>query len=209
MSVPFLTNDQISDATLRFLSQYHPEDTIPVPIEEIVELQLHLDIVPTPELQRKFQIDGFLSRDFKSIYVDDFVQSSRPTRYRYTLAHEVGHLYLHRELLEGMVNFNSVAEWQEFVKGMFGRDRDYMEYQGYAFAGYVLVPKHHIEREFLTCLPEIESQLSQAKEAGISRTAYLDFAVGAMASKLGGIFDVSAEVIERRIKADGLEMRIG
>jgi Zn-dependent peptidase ImmA (M78 family) len=208
MAVPFLTNDQINDVTLRLLKDYHPEDTLPIPIEEIAELKLHLDIIPTPELQRKFQVDGFLSRDFSSIYVDDFVQSSRPTRYRYTLAHEVGHLTLHRSLLEEMADFNTVEEWQSFVIGMNGRDRDALEYQGYAFAGYLLVPKHHIVREFLTFLPEIEDQLMQAKDAGITRAKYIDFAVGAMATKLARLFDVSTEVIERRIKADGLETKI-
>lgn len=107
MAIPFLTNDQMHEITQEVLRRYHPQDTLPVPIEEIIELQLKLDIVPTPGLLKGFEIDGFLTRDFSSIYVDDFVQSNRPTRYRFTLAHEVGHLILHKELLEGLATFET------------------------------------------------------------------------------------------------------
>lgn len=208
MAIPFLTNDQINNASIRFLKEHHPEDTIPVPIEEIIEFKLGLDIIPTTDLLRNFQIDGFLSGDFKDIYVDEFIQNSRPTRYRYTLGHEVGHLVLHRELFEGQVNFRSVDNWRDFVREMSERDRGFLEYHGYTFSGYLLVPKHHIEREFTAHLPEIEGQLRQARESGISRATYLDFAVSAMASSLASLFDVSTEVMEKRIKNDGLEARI-
>ena len=207
MSIPFLTNDQLHKITKDFLRKYYPQDTLPVPIEEIIELQLKLDIVPTPGLLKGFEIDGFLTRDFSSIYVDDFVQSNRPTRYRFTLAHEVGHLVLHKELLEGLATFDDVDSWREFVKNL-GPDKESYEYQGYAFAGFLLVPKHHLEARVKLCLPEIQAEISAAKNAGIHRTAYLDFAVNSISNKLAGVFDVSAEVIQKRIKTDKLESKI-
>jgi hypothetical protein len=79
MPVPFLTNDQLHDAAMAFLRRYHPLDSLPIPIDEIIEFQFGLDIIPTPGLSKGFEIDGFLSKDFSSIYVDDFIQSNRPT----------------------------------------------------------------------------------------------------------------------------------
>jgi Zn-dependent peptidase ImmA (M78 family) len=207
MPIPFLTNDQIHEAAMTFLRKHHPQDTIPVPIEEIIELQLGLDIIPTPGLLRGFETDGFLVRDFSSIYVDDFVQSNRPTRYRFTLAHELGHLVLHRELLEEQASFDDVDSWRAFVRAL-GPDKDSYEYQGYAFAGYLLVPKHHLAAKTSQCLPEIQAEISAAKSAGIPRTKYLDFAVSSLANKLAGVFDVSPEVIQKRIKNDKLDARI-
>jgi Zn-dependent peptidase ImmA (M78 family) len=207
MAIPFLTNDQMHEITQDFLRRYHPQDTLPVPIEEIIELQLKLDIVPTPGLLKGFEIDGFLTRDFSSIYVDDFVQGNRPTRYRFTLAHEVGHLILHKELLEGLATFDDVDSWREFVRDL-GTDKDSYEYQGYAFAGFLLVPKHHLAAKVKQFIPEIDVEISAARNAGIPRAKYLDFALNSLSNKLAGIFDVSAEVIQKRIKTDKLDSKI-
>lgn len=207
MPVPFLTNDQINEIAMAFLRRYHPQDSLPIPIEEIIELQLGLDIIPTPGLSKGFEIDGFLSRDFSSIYVDDFIQSNRPTRYRFTLAHEIGHLVLHKELLDEIATFDDVDSWQKFVKEL-GPDKGAYEYQGYTFAGYLLVPKHHLKATLTQCLPEIEKEIAAAKSARIQRVAYLDFAINSLADKLASQFDVSSEVIQRRIKADNLETLI-
>jgi len=40
----------------------------PVPIEEIVEFQFDLNIIPFPNLKRNSQIDGFLAFDCSAIY---------------------------------------------------------------------------------------------------------------------------------------------
>jgi Zn-dependent peptidase ImmA (M78 family) len=207
MPVPFLTNDQLHDAAMAFLRRYHPLDSLPIPIEEIIEFQLGLDIIPTPGLSKGFEIDGFLSRDFSSIYVDDFIQSNRPTRYRFTLAHEIGHLVLHRELLDEIATFDDVDSWREFVKNL-GPDKGKYEYQGYTFAGYVLVPKHHLSAGVRQCLPEIGAEITAAKNARIPRAAYLDYAVNMISDKLAGQFDVSPEVIQKRIKNDKLDSNI-
>ena len=97
--------------------------------------------------------------------------------------------------------------WQEFVRGS-GPDKDSYEYQGYAFAGFLLVPKHHLELKVKQCIPEIQAEIAAAKSAGIHRVAYLDFAVNSLSNKLAGIFDVSAEVIQKRIKNDKLDAKI-
>jgi len=207
MPVPFLTNEQLHDAAMAFLRKYYPLDSLPIPIEEIIEFQLGLDIIPTPGLSKGFEIDGFLTRDFSSIYVDDFIQSNRPTRYRFTLAHEIGHLVLHRELLDEIATFNDVDSWREFVKNL-GPDKGKYEYQGYTFAGYVLVPKHHLASGVKQCLPEIGAEIAAAKSARIPRAAYLDYAVNMLSDKLAGQFDVSPEVIQKRIKNDKLDSNI-
>ncbi len=207
MAIPFLTNDQIHEAAMAFLQEYHPQDSLPVPIEEIIELQLGLDIVPTPGLLKGFEIDGFLTRDFSSIYVDDNIQNNRPTRYRFTLAHEVGHLVLHRALLEEQATFDDVDSWRQFVRDL-GADKDSYEYQGYAFAGYLLVPKHHLAAKVKQCIPEIDAQISAARNAGFPRAKYLDSAVNSLANRLSGVFDVSPEVMLRRIKSDKLDSKI-
>ncbi len=57
--VPHLSYDQLRRHADAFLTKYHPTQQIPVPIEQIIEFQLHLDIVPLPGLEEAFEIVGF------------------------------------------------------------------------------------------------------------------------------------------------------
>ena len=69
---PFLSIKDIKSEANAFLSRYHPDRRMPVPIEEIVEMQLGLDIVPMPNLRNDFGIDGYLSQDRTTIWVDEY-----------------------------------------------------------------------------------------------------------------------------------------
>jgi len=91
IEVPYLSYEQIRARANDFLSQYNPSGIIPVPIEEIIEFALKINIVPIPGLQKALETDGFISSDFSTISVDQFVLEERERRYRFTLAHEIGH----------------------------------------------------------------------------------------------------------------------
>jgi hypothetical protein len=86
LDIPYLPDEDIVPYALDFLLKYNPENKVPVPIEEIIEFDFSIDIVPLPGLQRLCDVEGFISPDFTTIYVDDFVYENRPYRYRFTLA---------------------------------------------------------------------------------------------------------------------------
>lgn len=94
----FLSYDDLRRRAGDFLRTHHPAGEIPVPIEEIVEFHLGMDIIPVSGLHDAFEADGDIAGDLKSITVDVFVFRRRPTRYRFTLAHEVAHAVLHRRI---------------------------------------------------------------------------------------------------------------
>jgi len=97
---PFLPYDTLRRRAGDFLRTHHPEGSIPVPIEEIVEFRYRIDIIPVPGLQEAFEVDGFISSDLKAITVDSFVYERRPGRYRFTLGHELAHAVLHRRIYQ-------------------------------------------------------------------------------------------------------------
>lgn len=99
ISVPYLSDDVLRRAAAEFLAKYHPLSTIPVPIEQIVEFQLGIDIIPIPGIHRSYDIDSMLSKDLRQICVDGAVFEDFPGRYRFSLAHEVRHWQLHAEIL--------------------------------------------------------------------------------------------------------------
>ena len=114
--IPSLDYEQIRQRAESFLQRYHPSDEIPVPIEEIVEFQLGLNIIPVPGLRQVLDVEGF------------------------TLAHEVAHLELHPQLFDSRKARN-ILEWKDFVRSIPEDVYSRAEYQAYCFAGLVLVPR--------------------------------------------------------------------
>lgn len=179
-----------------FLSQHHPLQNIPIPIEEIAELQLRMDIVPTPGLQRSFEIDSFVANDLSAIYVDEFVYESRPARYRFSLAHELAHVVLHSEVFRSL-NFSTVATWKATLRSIPEGDYGWMEWQANAFAGLVLVPAQVLADRFAAVTQLVEAQ-------GVSLASASDVAREMIDDHLGREFGVSGTVIEKRAAKDRL-----
>jgi len=191
IKVPFKNHNHIRIAAESFLKKHHPKDIYPIPIEEIVEFQLRLDIIPLPNLHRAFDIDGFLSSDRTSISIDESVYQSRPGRYRFTIAHEVGHFILHKDLYEQHA-FETTEEWKRFIEHFPEKEYSWFEWQAYEFAGLILVPPHHLNKRLKYCKKQIES-------IGIKSEAVVaDRAIELLAKD----FVVSREVIQRRLSRD-------
>ena len=171
MQIGYRSDDNIREAALEFLRRYHPDDTLPVPIEDIIEFDLRLDIIPVPNLHKNHDIDGALSQDFTQIYVDDYAFENWPTRHRFTLAHEIGHYVLHRTDLENG-EIETFEDWLTYAKAVAGIG-NWFETQAHSFAGYLLMPSHHLEAQFNKFLPEVEKMIQSAKNGGIERAQYL------------------------------------
>ena len=205
LEVDFLAYQAIAEAADKFLREYHPSGTIPIPIEAIVEDQLGLDIVPLPNLQRDFEIEGYSSQDLRSIYVDQWILEHRLYRYRYTLAHEVGHMILHGKVFQRL-RFESVTEWKAVQTQLDPMDRSALEFQAYDFGGLLLVPREALCKGFLDKLPIIERFIEEAKARELPKAQYIEHATNAMADSLGETFQASTDVISRRIRKDDLEI---
>jgi len=159
--VPFLSDDALRCAAADFLAEYHCSSSIPVPIDSIVEFDLGIDIVPIPGMHRSYDIDSMLSRDLQQICVDATVLENFPGRYRFSLAHEIGHRQLH-SLFYNQLKFTDIAGWKDAVCNELG-ERDYgkLEFQAYAFAGLVLVPPKPLAEH-------LEKAISLAESKGVT-----------------------------------------
>ena len=129
LAAPILSYEDLRKKANEFLAKYHPDHTIPVPIEEIVEFQLGIHIVPMPHLHELLDVDGFLTADLKEIYVHDFVYHKRPGRYRFTLAHEVGHFVLHADIYRQYQQRqpSKIEEWKRFVNDIPAKEHRWLE----------------------------------------------------------------------------------
>ena len=145
MAKSYISPDEIEKAAQVFLTKYHPDNTLPIPIEEIIEFHLKIDIIPTPDMMDTTGVDAVTSHDLKQINIDRAQLKSRPNRARFTLAHEAGHIVLHREFTESQ-NFQNEKSWRKFVLNDLHRDP--MEVQANMFAAFVLIPSDHLKHEY-------------------------------------------------------------
>jgi hypothetical protein len=206
LHVPFIPKAKLAAAAATFLDE-NQLTTVPVDIELVAECKYEMDIIPFSGLLREYGVDGFSASDFSAVYVDEFVYQERPTRLRFTVAHELGHRILHRRYLETL-QFSTVEEWIEALDSLDREDYDRMEYQANAFAGMVLVPWRHLEGAFNEQLKILTPQIDDAAASGLIRGDYLDSVVSAIADALLPQYDVSHDVVTIRIKTAELDKLI-
>ena len=103
LKIPFISYSDISQRVEFFFNEYHPSIDIPIPIEEIIELKIGLNIFPYPRLYRDHALNGFLSHDLSTISVDEYQYEQLNEKYRFTLAHELGHYILHKSFYQNLL----------------------------------------------------------------------------------------------------------
>lgn len=114
---PILSYDDINRHAEDFLREHKRNQILPVDIEAIAEFDLGLNIFPFPNLQETFDVEGFISGDLNVIYVDEFIYYQRPTRYRFTLAHETGHYVFHSDLVASWFPGGATQSRQGWIPG--------------------------------------------------------------------------------------------
>jgi Zn-dependent peptidase ImmA (M78 family) len=188
--------DEIREQAEDFRKKYvHPTDLVPVPIEEIIEFDLQLNIWPIERLLQTIDVDGFLSQDLQTIFVDKtiYIDQRYYRRLRFTYAHELGHLILHKEEIQ-RCEFRTETEWKRFREDMSEDDLFWFEQQAYEFAGRLLVPKK--------CLvEELENQRNKIDQfRALAESDDEELLIRAVSRIICDKFEVSDSVIFRRIK---------
>jgi Zn-dependent peptidase ImmA (M78 family) len=191
-SAPFLSNEKIKARADSFRMEYWG-DIIPVNIETIIEEKLGLEIVPLLGLKQQANTDAFITSDWRSVYVDNenYLDDSYYNRLRFSIAHEIGHLVLHRTLYHSL-RIRSIDDYRKFLTDVPGKQYGYIETQANKFAGYFLVPRDILAKERA-------SMVKNYKEiAGMEEKLVNSY----IATALGKKFGVSAEAMEIALNSE-------
>ena len=194
---PRLKFDFIRKKADEFRHKYvSPPDLLPIPIAEIIELKLGIQPIPIAGLKARIDIDGFLTRDLKEICVDYdvFMDDRQENRLRFTYAHEVGHLVLHKKEIQES-DFRTPEDWIHFREDFLEEDLNWFEQHAYEFAGRLLVPREAL-------LEEIEALRPKIKQFRAMAGGDEESLIYAISRTICTRFVVSPEVIARRIRAE-------
>ena len=117
---------------------------------------------------------------------------------RFSFAHELGHLFLHKDLYR---NFDvaSPEDWKNFILNVPETEYSKCEWQANEFAGRLLVPslKLQIEIEKMMVFLKKNHLIEYLKEEP-------DGVLSGISPSLSKPFGVSTGVITRRVKSEGL-----
>jgi Zn-dependent peptidase ImmA (M78 family) len=216
-AVPFLTRDYIESKAHQVLSsvnaRYVKEPSL-TPLAEIIEKliaagQLSLRIDDLGVSGRRRKVLGAFLFDPPTILIDQSLDQGGP-RFRFTLAHELGHWTLHRDL---DLSFNELDATQRGVRDsrshlFFGQRklttlRDRLEFQANFFAASLLAPRCAVEKVIL----EKQKNLGITRNLGkiyvdAQRQNRQDFDV--IVSELLAIFQTSRTMMIIRLRQLGI-----
>lgn len=179
------------------LSFVNPPGQIPLDVEFIIEAVLRIRIEPRENLslisrRNGLAIDAFLTVDRKTIMVDNDQYLQDHGRLRFTLAHELGHWFLHKKEYDA-IKYSSETEFFKIQKSLKEEHRKRFEIQANMFAAFLLVPADILEAHAKKYVPEIKKVV---KRDGKQR---LWFMKNEIAEDLSQPFGVSAEMIKNRL----------
>lgn len=171
--VPFVGNREIKQKADTFRKKVWG-DAIPIEIEEIVELKMRIRIIPVPGFMKQCGVDAQISSDFASIYVDqDSYENERfKSRFRFSLAHELGHFVLHKNFYGGL-KIDSLEDILAFISEINTREYSHFETQANKFANYFLVPREKLLQIRENILKEIGKKHNLEKVDEKTLNSYL------------------------------------
>lgn len=192
-----LSYEELRKEAAAFLERYHATGEPPVPIEEIVEFDLNMQLIPMEGLKSEIGVEAFLANDLASIYIDEYVLQFATSRARFSLAHEVAHWWLHSPLYRSQ-RISSVPEWKALVESIDPTAYQWFEWQANSLAGLILVPCEPLATLF-------RAKVAEAARLGVPRRQLESYpARAALIRFLAGQFAVSELVVEIRLEKDGL-----
>lgn len=176
-----------------FLRENWPEGTLPIEVDDIADVRFGIDVIPVPGL-REIGIDGFICSCCTKIVIDDLYFTRLRSRARFTIAHEMAHLVLHRDLVEASTVSN-IDDYRAFRRVLSDQQERQYEQQAHAFAGLILVPPDRLASE-------IEAGKALARTKGLNMDLANPQHRDRLCSYLARQFDVSQRVIGIRGSRD-------
>jgi len=217
--VKYLTHSAIENATLCLLGEYGQKygEVVepPIPVEAILEghLGLGLDFDDLPSLLGIPDVLGAMWFSERRIIVDqslDAIENPRKEgRYRFTLAHELGHWELHRHVYLADANQSSLfgGEGKPSIVCRTSARKEPAEWQADMFSGYLLMPKAMVFSEWQKQLGELEPYVATDEMADLSAKWGLaedEQPTVEVAKALARTFNVSGQAMQIRLIGLGL-----
>lgn len=163
--------------------------TIPVDIDYLLEKEPGVLLDYIPGIRERFGVAGLVYREdhhrFRVIIDAEIADSVRYQNfYRFTVAEELGHIRLHRKIIEQITNLDTAIELHE------QSEYEIMDRNAKRFAAAILMPSEYVLQDFRELYPKL------VKVAGFGDR---DAIKSHMANLLSKKYQVSMETMSHRL----------
>lgn len=177
------------------------EDHTPIDVFTFLEVDLGLDPIPFDDLLSKYRVEAAIKADFSGIYLDAeqyTLMEKGPewklNRLRFTVAHELAHYFLHRNLPQTS-HFASLTDFAKWTANYDGHKYT-AEQEANEFAGCLLVPMMRLAQLFDEFASEANRLMPNFMDSGQLRDKF--------AERVAPRFGVNSQVIAIRLDRDGI-----
>ncbi len=216
----FIPRDKIEAEAVKTLCDYGRRygdvTKPPIPVEEVLESHLELKF-GFDNLPEKLKIPGVLGATWvldRKVVIDETLDPvEHPAlegRYRFTVAHEIGHWQLHSHLYlsqEKQMKLFDTDDRPSIVCRAKDK-KEPMEQQADIFAGYLLMPEEMVRKAWLEKYGKAEPYVAE-NEIGILNERFGlgdddDTPTVGIAREIAGDFKVSGQAMQIRLVRMGL-----
>ncbi len=192
--IHFYTPQELEAIAEVFLKKYHhPPDSLPVKIYTIAEADLKIEVYPFLGLEREYGLQGYLALSLRRIRIDQRImdEDRYERRFRFTVAEEIAHLILHKELFEGVETPEDYIDAHDKISE---RENTRMDMDAKHLAEAILLPTELFTKQTLKFAIASKKNVQLTKEG--------------LFKKLADIFVVSTSVVDYRFWRLGLGRQI-
>ncbi len=192
--IKFYDIPTLEEIAKSFIKKYHDCNNLQVDIEFIIEEELGWAIVGVGSLIENHCIEAFVTKG-KTIYIDSYLMNRKERKYRFTLAEEVAHFMLHRDVY---ADCNNLEEHLEVYDKIATSNYWRMDRNAKYLASAIIMPAESFEKQALAVYKKVDRKKYRTNEAVLYKVALelsIDFNVS----------DISAAI---RFKNLGLHRKL-
>jgi len=161
--IPYLGQEDIEKRVSRILEYFRADirdghQILLTPLCEFLHSNNNVEFFFNEDLGKNSQgqdILGKLSFNPTKIYVSSTIENNSP-RWRFTLAHEIGHFLFHRKSFSDLFSTDYYETTDSLTWGSFNNTQNYrLEWQANSFASSLLLPKESILPVVINSLKEL------------------------------------------------------
>jgi hypothetical protein len=165
---PTYTVQELEHKARQFLaSQFGQDVPVPVDIDLLIEQLPGVDLDYWPGLRDNHGLEGMVCREVETgevlVFIDESLADTRPARYRMTVAEELGHIVLHRSVIDQVLTPEDFEELQRHHRW------HEMDRNAKRFAAAVLMPGAQLIAEAQGTYPQLVRAVGFANVQAIKK----------------------------------------
>lgn len=187
--IPLYDKPTLELIASQFLEAFHNASELEVDVELILEKDLNYHLIPFSSLAHMHGIEAAVLFTSRVIYIDQYLLDHKEHKCRFTIAEEIAHILLHKDVYKNCRRIEDVFKVNECITAEQHRK---MERNAKYLAAAILMPEKSFRKRALEIYNEKKITLSDYQSLMFSITCQLskefnvgDYTAGIRFSELG------------------------